>query len=262
MVDVNPRDLSGPYMPRDTTIVDAIAETRRIADQVMRNNPLVDAVIDQGLTRFRGNYGGDFAWFGEFSPDDRNLLDDFGQPLPQRGISFVRDDPSHNQAFAMYDFDPRVGVALRQRIYMHDADGKPLLWEGYNGGRAFPDAAVVLYQRETIDPNGVQTGSDVIVFSGEGNLTGTRVKVATAWGTAGGSPNWSYYMRFSGGGVTITTATVNGSGGGNFLMDIDVKTIQAVSNYINVEWHMWKTGGAGGFTPRPYYCLMYSNLTG
>jgi hypothetical protein len=258
MVDVNPRELQTPYMPRESTIVDAVAETRRIADQVMRNNPLVDAVITQGLTRFRGNYGGDFAWFGEFFPGDKNLLDEFGKPLPQRGISFVRDDPLHQTAFVMYDNDPQVGVPLRQRIYMHDADGRGLMLEGYNGGRAFPDAPLVMYQRETIDPNGVQIGSDVTVFSGEGNLTGTRVRFAAAWGTAGGTPNWSWYVRFSGGGVTITTPTVNGSGGGNFSLDQDVKSIQTVSNYINVDWHMWKTGGVGGFTPRPYYCLMYS----
>lgn len=260
MVDVDPRNLVTPYMPRESTIVDAVAETRRIADQVMRNNPLVDAIVSRGLTKFRGNYGGDFAWFGEFLPADRNQLDEFGNIQPQRGISFVRDDPLHNSAFSMYDLDPRAGVPLRQRIYMHDADGKPLLWEGYNGGRAFPDAALVMYQREIIDPNGVQTGSDVIVFSGEGNLTGTRVRFSAAWGTVGGSPNWSYYVRLAGGGVTINTATVNGAGGGNFSLDIDVKTIQAVSDYINVDWHMWKTGGAGGFTPRPYHCLMYSNL--
>lgn len=261
MVDVNPQNLLTPYAPRESTIVDAVAETRRIADQVMRNNPLVDAVIDRGLTRFRGNYGSDFAWFGEFLPYDQNLTDDFGDPLPQRGISFVRDDPQHNSAFAMYDFDPRAGEALRQRISMHDADGKPLLWEGWEGGRAFPDAPIVLYQRETIDPNGVQIGSDVVVFSGEGNLIGTKVRMAAAWGTAGGSPNWSWYVRLSGGGVTINTATVNGAGGGNFSIDVNVKTIKNVSDYINVEWHMWKTGGAGGFTPRPYYCLMYSPLT-
>jgi len=261
MVDVNPRDLQTPYTPRESTIVDAVAETRRIADQVMRNNPLVDAVISQGLTRFRGNYGADFAWFGEFYPADRNLTDAYGNELPQRGIIFVRDDPQHNSAFQLYDFDPRAGEALRQRIGMHDADGKPLLWEGWDGGRAFPDAPVVMYQRETIDPNGVQIGSDVVVFSGEGNLIGTKFRMGAAWGTAGGTPNWSWYVRLSGGGVTINTPTVNGSGGGNFFIDVSVKTIQAVSNYINVDWHMWKTGGTGGFTPRPYYALMYSPHT-
>lgn len=258
MVDVNPRDLQGPYMPRESTIVDAVAETRRIADQVMRNNPLVDAVIRQGFTRFEGNYGELFLLLGEFNPPDRNLVDDFGQPQPQRGFHLERDDPQHNGAFTMYDNNPQIGVPLRQRIYMHDADGKALMWEGRNGGRAFPDGPIVMYQRETIDPNGVQIGSDVVVFSGEGNLTGTRVRFSAAWGTAGGTPTWSYYVRFSGGGVTIDTATVSGSGGGNFAVDVDVKAIQTVSNYINVDWHMWKTGGTGGFTPRPYRCLMYS----
>lgn len=261
MVDVNPRSLQGPYTPRETTLVDAVAETRRIADQVMRNNPLVDAVIDRGLTRFRGNYGNDYAWFGEFSPNDRNLTDDFGNPLPQRGIVFWRDDPSHTQVFTLYDFDPVAGEPLRQRVYMHDADGKLIYAEGFNGGRAFPDNPVVLYQREIIDPNGMQTGSDTVVYSGEGNLTGTQVDAAVSWGAVGGTPNWSMYLRVSGGGITINTPTVSGSGVGNRFWKVDVKSIFDVSDYVNVEWHMWKTGGTGGLTPRPYYCRVYSPFT-
>lgn len=261
VVDVDPRALQAPYTPRESTLVDAVAESRRIADQAMRNNPLVNAVIDRGLTRFRGNYGGDFIWFGEFFPADKNLTDDFGNDMPQRGISITRDDPTHSQVFALYDFDQQAGEQLRQRIYMRDADGKALMLEGFNGGRAFPDAPIVLYQRETIDPNGVQIGSDVVVFSGEGNLIGTRLAMSAAWGTAGGTPTWSTYLRVSGGGVTINTATSSGSGGGNISWNVDVKTILNASDYINVEWHMWKTGGTGGFTPRPYFCRMFSPFT-
>lgn len=241
--------------------MDAVAETRRIADQVMRNNPLVDAVISQGLTRFRGNYGGDFAWFGEFLPGDRNLTDDYGNMLPQRGISFVRDDPLHNSAFAMYDFDPRAGEALRQRIYMRDADGKALFLEGFNGGRAFPDTPIVMYQRESFEnPVAVWT-ADRTVYSGEGNLTGTRVEFSAAYTVSVGTDSISNFLRLSGGGVTINTPTQTVTGSQNVSLTVDVKTIQAVSDYINVEWHMWRAAGSGSFLPRIYKCRTYSPFT-
>lgn len=260
MVDVNPRDLQSPYMPRDTTLVDAVAETRRIADQLMRNNPLVDAVISQGLTKFQGNYGEDFAWFGEFFPADRNLVDDYGNVQPQRGISFVRDDPSHNQAFAMYDFDPRAGEPLRQRVYMRDADGRPLMLEGFNGGRAFPDSAIVMYQRESFESPTATWTSDRVVYSGEGDLTGTRVDFSAAY-TASAADTISSFLRLSGGGVTINTPTTALSNSQNIALTVDVSTIAAVSNYINVEWHMWRSAGSNPFLPRVYRCRSYSPFT-
>jgi hypothetical protein len=258
MVDVNPKELQGPYMPRESTIVDAVAESRRIADQVMRNNPLVDAVVDRGLTRFRGNYGADYAWFGEFSPVDRNLTDDFGHELPQRGIVFWRDDPSHNQVFALYDFDPRAGEPLRQRWYMHDADGKMIFAEGFNGGRAFPDTSIVMYQRESFENPAATWTSDRVVYSGEGNLTGTRIEFTGAYTVSDGSSNINNYLRVSGGGVTITTSTQTVTGAQNVFWNVDVKTIQNVSDYINVEWHMWRSSGAASFLPRIYRCRALS----
>lgn len=259
MVDIDPTEDAGKYIPREPTLVDAVAEAKRIADQALRANPLENARIASGLTRWVGNYGQDFAWFGEFYPADKNQFRPDGTNKPQRGISFVRDDPQHNIAFAMYDPFTAAGTPLRQRIYMYDADGKPLLTEGFHGGRRFPDAPIVLYQRETIDPAGVQLTTDVVVFSGEGNLIGTRLLMSAAWGAAGGTPNWSTYLRASGGGVNVVTATSTGAGGGNIAWSLNVKPIMDVSDYINVEWHMWKTGGTGGFTPRPYYCRMYSD---
>jgi hypothetical protein len=261
LVDINPADAVSKYVPRESTIVDAVAEVKRVADQQMRSNPLKNAKVDEGLTRWVGNYGSDFAWFGEFFPADQNQLDAYGHARAQRGISFVRDQPGPQAAFALYDAWPKAGTALRQRLYMYDADGKKYMMEGYNGGRAYPDAPLVLYQRETIDPNGIVATTDTVVFSGEGNMTGTKVRMAAAWATAGGTPTYSTYLRVSGGGVTITTATTSGSGAGSVFWDIDTKTIMNVSDYVNVEWHMWKTGGTGGLMPRPYYCRTFSDLT-
>lgn len=258
MVDVNPRDLQTPYTPRESTIVDSIAEARRIADQVMRNNPLEDAVISQGLTRFRGNYGGDFAWFGEFFPADRNLTDDYGKALPQRGISFVRDDPLRNSAFAMYDFDPRAGEPLRQRIYMRDADGKLFLAEGFNGGRAWPDCPIVMYQRESFENPAATWTGDRVAYSGEGNLTGTRIDFSAAYTVSVGTDTISNFLRVSGGGVTINTPTQSVTGNQNLSLTVDVKTIFNVSDYVNVEWHIWRAAGTGSFLPRIYRCRSYS----
>lgn len=261
MVDVNPRDLTAPYAPREANLVDAIAESRRIADQLMRNNPLTDAVIDRGLTRFRGNYGGDFAWFGEFLPADRNLLDDFGNPLPQRGISFVRDDPGQETAFVMYDFDPRAGEPLRQRVYMNDADGKLFLAEGFNGGRAWPDSPIVLYQRESFESPRATWGSDRMVYSGEGNLTGTLVDFSAAYTVSDGVSTISNYLRVSGGGITINTPTQTVTGNQNVSHLVNVKSILNVADYVNVEWHMWRASGTAEFLPRVYKCRSYSPMT-
>lgn len=242
-------------------MVDAIAEARRIADQTMRNNPLVNAVIDRGLTRFRGNYGGDFIWFGEFFPADKNLTDDFGNDMPQRGVSITRDDPSHNQVFALYDFDQRIGEALRQRIYMRDADGQSFILEGFNGGRAWPDAPLVLYQRESFENPAATWTSDRVAYSGEGDLTGTLVDLTAAYTTTVGTDTISSFLRLSGGGVTINTPTTALVGSQNISLTVDVKTIKQVSDYINVEWHMWRSAGTGAFLPRIYRCRTRSPLT-
>lgn len=263
MVDIDPGSAASKFTPREATLVDAVAEMKRIADQQMRSNPLKDATVDSGLTRWVGNYGSDFAWFGEFFPPDFNQVDEFGNVKPQRGISFVRDDTQRNSAFSMYDFDPRAGVPLRQRIYMHDADGHALLQEGYNGGRAFPDTPIVMYQRESFENPAATWTADRSIYTGEGNLTGTRLEFRATWTTSdGAATSVNSYLRLSGGGVTITQPTVTLAGAQNYFLDVDVKTIYNVSDFINVEWHMWRAAGAGSFLPRMYRCRTYSYLTG
>jgi hypothetical protein len=257
VVDVNPADTISRHTPRQTDLVDAVAAAARIADQQMRSNPMEDATVVRGLTRFRGNYGVNFAWFGEFSPADQNLTDEFGNEMPQRGVVFQRDDPQGNIAFAMYDWDPQAGVPLRQKIVMHDADGKVMLQEGRNGGRAFPDTPIVMYQRETIDPSGITLGSDTTVWSGDGNLTGTRIDFRAAWAAAG-TVTVSSYLRISGGGVTINTATVVQSGAQNFFYDVDIEAIFDVADFVQIEWHAWRSAGTGSFYPRIYRCRTYS----
>lgn len=262
MVDVNPANLQAPFAPRESTIVDAVAESRRIADQLMRNNPMVDAVVSQGFTRFQGNYDDAlFLLLGEFYPADQNLVDDFGAPQPQRGFHLQRDDPGHQQALSMYDFNPLAGIPLRQRLYMRDADGEPLMLEGYNGGRAWPDSPIVMYQRESFENPAATWTSDRSVFSGEGDLTGTLVDFSAAYTCTVGSDTISQYLRLSGGGVTINTPTQSLVGSQNVTLTVDVKPIKVVSEYINVEWHLWRAAGSGSFVPRMYRCRSRSPLT-
>lgn len=145
MVDINPAAWTQQFTPRSPDLVDAVAEVRRIAEQQMRSNPLANGIVPYGLTRWRGNYNTDFAWFGEFFPMDPNL------DKPQRGISFVRDDPQGNSAFSLYDPSPEEGVPLRQRLAMTDADDRRLLHEGqHDGGWAFPRYPVVVYPNTVV----------------------------------------------------------------------------------------------------------------
>lgn len=261
MVDINPGNDIATYAPRSTNLVDAVAEVKRIADQQMRSNPLKDARIDGGLTLWLGNYGGSLVWIGDITPADQNLLDPLGNPRRQRGFVLQRDDPNRNFAITMYDPFPLPGVPLRQRMYMSDADGKRVFAEGFSGGRAFPDAPIVLYQRESFENPAATWTSDRTVFSGEGHLTGRRLQFTGAYTVSDGASNISNYFRVSGGGVTITTATTNVLNSQNVSYDLDVSTIFAVSDYINVEWHMWRTSGGASFLPRIYRCRTFSNLS-
>lgn len=252
MVDINPAETISKYTPRATTIVDAVAETKRIADQQMRSNPLKNARIDSGLTRWVGNYDGDLVWIGEFLPYDANLTDAYGNPKPQRGVSIVRDDPQHSSAFVMYDWNPQPGVPLRQKIAMHDADGRRLLVEGDFGGRNYPDKAIPMYPRISIDSGGNATSAE-LVWSGEGNIIGTHMHFAGTW-AASGSPTVSNFVRYSGGGITINTPTITS----NPNHRTDITSIYQVSDYVNVEWYVWRSAGTGLYYPRPYLCRNWS----
>jgi hypothetical protein len=115
-----------------------------------------------------------------------------------------------------------------------------------------------MYQRDIIDPAGVSVGSDSIQYSGAGNLTGRRVDFQASW-AASGTVTVSAYLRLTGGGVTINTATVVQVGAQNFLYDsIDVGTIFDVSDFVQIEWHAWRSAGTGTFFPRIYRCRTYS----
>lgn len=261
MVDVNPADTISRYTPRSSDLVDAVAEARRIATQQMRSNPMEDAVVTKGLTRFVGNYGSDYAWFGEFTPPDQNMVDEFGNLMPQRGVVFWRDDPQHNIAFALYDWDPQVGVPLRQKIAMNDADGKVMMQEGPSGGRRFPDKAIPLYPRINIESPGGGSTTDEIVFMGSGNLIGTHMHVGGTWVFGGGSATMSGYVRFSGGGVNVNGPAFGGAGAsGSFNQIVDISAVFDAADFVTVEVHMWRSAGAAlNYFPKMSFCRNYSD---
>lgn len=261
MVDIDPTATGSKYAPREPSLVDAVAEAARIADQQMRSNPLKNAQIDSGLTLWKGNYGGSLVWIGEIQPADKNQFDQYGNNKPQRAFVLQRDDPVQSFAITMYDFNPQAGVPLKQRLQMFDINGKPTYRDGWNGGRAFPDQPIVMYQRESFENPAATWISDRSIYSGEGNLVGTKLEFSAAYTTSdGAATSISNYLRVSGGGVTITTATSTLAGNQNVSYSIDISTIYAAADFLNVEWHMWRASGTGSFVPRIYRCRNYSDL--
>lgn len=134
------------YTPRDYSELDYIAAAKRVADAILRTNPLTNAVVSRGLMRWVGNHvdiDGDkinFLWIGDFLPADTTM-----GGIPQKGIVMWRDDSTGvgvnagRQAFALYDHDPGGGgLGLRQTIHWDSLDGKNLWRESRLGGQEFP----------------------------------------------------------------------------------------------------------------------------
>jgi hypothetical protein len=226
-----------PEPPSDTRI---LAEVRRIAEQILRSNPLENARVDGGLTRWVGNYGGEFAWFGEFLPQDPNT----GQA--QRGISLVRDDPKRKTAFAMFDPNPRAGQPLRQRVYMDDADGRRLLHEGDDGGLGYPYFPVMMFRA---DAGGyVQTNqtSDRLIFTGRSAVMGRHVE-AIGFGTSFSGESGRVFMRVQGNGTTVFSNTFDytGVGGFNLTADLGVSGGIRDAGVMTVDVFCRKLAGPG-----------------
>ncbi len=106
------------YAPRDASAADVLAQTRNVVDSILRNNPLVNAVVPRGLLRFLGNYtsaSGDkinYLWIGEFAPTDPYM-----GGVEQRGFSLLRDDSRGGRpAISLFDGDPTIGPGLRQTL--------------------------------------------------------------------------------------------------------------------------------------------------
>lgn len=229
------------YAPTPPSDHEILADTRRIADQILRSNPMENALVKKGLTRWQGNYGGEFAWFGEFLPLDPNLN------KPQRGISFVRDDPGQKSAFAMYDPNPQAGRPLRQRIFMHDADGRRLLTEGDSGGLAYPYWPVMMFRADAGGYIETNQTTDRLIFTGRTANMGRHME-AQGFGTSFNNESGAVFMKVTAeGGATLfsETFTYTGVGGFNLAVDMGASGGLRDAPILGVEIYCRKTGGPG-----------------
>lgn len=182
------------YAPRDASAADILAQTRATVDAILRNNPMVNAVIPRGLARWTGNYVSgagpnkiDFLWIGEFLPADPNL-----GGVSQRGFSLVRDDSRGGvSAIAMYDPSPGSSPGLKQSLHFTSGDGKPLMTESRDGGIVWPQENVAMCDigDNTLDWIGTTQPTFTVIHEGRANIIGNvlhyRMWCATVGGAAG-----------------------------------------------------------------------------
>ena len=227
-------DITPPTTPQNTAphtpdLVDSVTEVQRVANQILRNNPLKNAQVGSGLTRWTGNYGKNMLWVGDIFPADPVLN------RAQRGFVLTRDDQLAANAIVMYDWYAGDAVAaggLRQKLAFHDADGRAIMREGRNGGVNFPRMPVPLYP-DGLGPDtgvGPMLGTEHRYYNGRGQLTGKRVEV-TGWVTTYNPISGEVWIRVGGyaasGGPTLTyvntdSARYGFTGVGNFTLTVDV----------------------------------------
>lgn len=285
MVDIDPyaQLATTALTPRSPNLVDAVAETARIADAQLRANPLYNAKIDGGLMVWRGNYAGSggisdsLLWIGEFYPKD--AVKNKGQ----RGFALTRDDPNHGWALYMYDpqAESRSGSdPLRQRVFMRDADNKQILSEARGGGLAWPVGQIPLYptkllfQATRVDsgtgiknvplpPGTVQGGSVDNYFKGYGPMVGHRLRFfGYCWSS--GSATFQVRFRVSFGDnaadyVSSWAVYAPGSSA-NFLWDVDFAGQDKVGRiaFVTVEAQV-TAGTAEWCTIFPQQCYSYGD---
>lgn len=237
------------YAPRDPDYVDNIGYTERVVDQILRNNPLVNAVVSKGLARWIGNYvsgaGPDkinFLWIGEFLPADTNL-----GGVPQRGFSLVRDDSRGGRsAIAMYDANPSGGGGLKQCLFISSGDGKILMQESRDGGWNWPQDNVWMGALGSNTLNWIQTQSGTFdtIFEGRLNVVGNQVAYRIFAATTNGATG-EFRLRVEGIGGDVVGAThslgVNASG----VFDATVDVSASRGSTVTIRWEARRTNGVG-----------------
>jgi hypothetical protein len=225
-----------PYPP---SMADNIAYAQSLADSIMRNNPLVNAVIPSGLMKWYGNYQNpdgsqvNFLWIGEFFPADPNM-----GGKPQKGFSLVRDDGSRMSAINLFDKAP--GTPLTQTLTVTSYDGQPLLDESRNtGGQSFPRLYFAMPGASYVLPAWPQitTGSRDLCW-GQTSAIGHLIDVQ-AWGVTDAGVSATYTVRADdGNGHVVTGPPHNLTGGSNvaWLDTIDISSMRGakiVTVYLN-----------------------------
>lgn len=243
------------YTPREYSALDTVAAAKRTADQILRNNPLTNAVISHGLMRWTGNHVDinadkvDYVWIGDFLPADTSL-----GGIPQKGIVFRRDDSTAAgindgfYSFAMYDHDPGGGgLGLRQTIHWRSLDGGNLWGESREGGQSWPEFPIPMgpYGTNTALWPGTGSGTFQVLWQGWGNIVG-RDLVAEYSGQSETGAACEFQVKvFPNGGPSIDgPVRVVGVGAtGHFKDTIDVTSVRGETRFIQLFGRV--TNGVG-----------------
>lgn len=284
MADIDPyaQLATTALTPRSPNLVDAVAETARIAESQLRANPLYNAKIDGGLMVWRGNYAGSggiqdsLLWIGEFNPKDGS------KNKPQRGFALTRDDPNHGWAFYMYDpqGESRSGSdPLRQRIFMRDADNKQVVSEARSGGLAWPWGQIPLYpsnqtfqsvrtdsgttiKNVPIGP-GVVSGGVNNYFKGYGPMTGHKLKVfLNGWSSGGATFQFRFRALFFDNQADYTSSwqVVNAGQSIDKAWDIDFAGQDKVGRTVHIIVEAQVTAGTAEWCIlTPVHCYSYGD---
>lgn len=249
MADIDPFSQIQQYTPRQSDLVDAVAESRRAIDAAIRSNPLRNAVIDDGLMRWRGNYTGginaSYLWIGEIFPVDAVL------GKMQRAFVLSRDDNVRARALWMYDpfaesANP-VSQPLRQLVSMHDADNYPMVVEGRYGGLRFPHTQIALYPVRNLFGGGpvpylhaqnqTVVGQVNLLYRGMGSMSGSRIFARGYFATNNASAGVGVHMVCNWtNGATYTSARYDlyGNTASGWEFDIEFSSLKVVGSRVEV----------------------------
>ncbi len=241
---------SPQYTPRDPDVLDSIGYTRRVVDAILRNNPLTNAVVSNGLMRWIGNYTDaldpdkiNFLWIGDFLPADVNI----SPTTPQRGFSLVRDDSRGGvSAIAMFDPSPAASPGLKQVLWFTSGDGKQLMTESRDGGQNWPQDNVWMgaLGSDTTKWPGTTSGTFDTLFEGRVNVIGNRVSYRIfAATTNGATADFRLRVEGIGGDVIGSTHSLGVNASGVFDSFVDVSASRGTT--VVIRWEAQRTNGVG-----------------
>lgn len=224
-----------PYPP---SMIDNLQYTQQLADAIMRNNPLVNAVVPYGLMKWYGNYTDvdgspvNFLWIGEFLPSDPNM-----GGKAQKGFSLVRDDSTHSSAIAMYDRNP--ATPLRQTLTVSSWDNQPMLSESRSqGGISFPRQQIPMGRADGSYTQFPQTANTTVSTLMEGRLSGTGNTLHyRIWGNSDPTSSGQVRMRVTDGAISIVGAWHTIPLNGNAIFDSTID-ITAVRGHLEANVYM------------------------
>lgn len=255
------------YTPRNITALDALLSARRVADQILRNNPLTNAVVSTGLMKWTGNHVKtvgpnkvDFLWIGDFFPADTTL-----GGIAQKGIVMYRDDSTGGTiSFAIYDHDPGGdSLGLRQTIHLSSGDGDPLLTEARHGGQQWPESNIAMgvvsqeitdWARTPVTP----TGAFVTLAEGRVNVVGNHL-IGRYWAATLSGATGEFRIRVEGfaGDIIGPLRSLGVSSNTVFEDQLDVSSERGETRTVRLEARTSNTTGFAYVAPVSFRC--YTN---